>query len=112
MGTIAQAPPVPGELPLALAGHYLIGITLTLTYATLVAAARIAPGKTAMGTALAFGLLSNLLPWLWMFPSMGYGLFGVSAPSEWLLFRSSFVAHVFFGVGLALFTHVTGAFRS
>jgi hypothetical protein len=103
---------VPGELPLALAGHYLIGITLTLTYAVLVVAARIAPGKAAIGAAVGFGLLSNLLPWLWMFPSMGFGLLGRTAPPEWLLFRSSLVAHVFFGVGLALFTHITGAFRS
>jgi len=32
--------------------------------------------------ALAFGLFTNLLPWLVMFPSMGFGVLGLRGPSE------------------------------
>jgi hypothetical protein len=62
--------------------------------------------------ALGFGTLTNLLPWLWMFPSMGFGAFGHLAPAELMLLRSSFVNHIIFGAGLALSTYWLGLLRS
>jgi hypothetical protein len=53
-------------------------------------------------TALGFGLLTNALPWLLMFPAMGYGWFGLHGPPKTRLFPSSFVTHFFYGVGLWL----------
>ena len=97
---IMDTPASRGELPLAFASHYLIGITLTCAFLGTLAMRGGAP--KAFWPALAFGLVTNLLPWLVMFPSMGLGLFGLRAPSELLLLRSSFVNHVFFGLGLAL----------
>jgi hypothetical protein len=38
---------------------------------------------------LVFGVATSLLPWLLMFPSMGFGLFGRRGPAELLLFRTS-----------------------
>ena len=107
--TIADVPPVKGELPIALVMHYSIGITLTLVFAALLRISGIHPSR-AGGFALAFGfgLLTNLLPWLWMFPSMGYGTFGRAAPPELMLLRSSFVNHVIFALGLAIWTTCLG----
>ena len=40
-------------------------------------------------TALGFALCTNVLPWLFMFPAMGYGWFGSHGPTGIRLFRSS-----------------------
>ena len=53
-------------------------------------------------SAAGFGLLSNLLPWLVMFPAMGFGALGLRGPAELLLLRTSLVNHLLFGLGLAL----------
>jgi len=101
--SIAEAPAVPAELPLAVVTHYLIGITLTLIFCVLLATSGLRPAPAAgFALALGFGVLTNLLPWLWMFPSMGFSVFGRSGPSELMLLRSSFVNHVIFGLGLAV----------
>jgi DUF2938 family protein len=71
--TIAEESAVPGELAFALVGHYLIGITLTVVFCTLLATSRLKPAP-ASGFALAvgFGMLTSLLPWFWMFPLDGF----------------------------------------
>jgi hypothetical protein len=107
--TILDVPPLPGELPFAAAGHYLIGIGLTLTLWMLLSVAALRPsagGGAALG--LGFGLITNVLPWLVMFPAMGFGFLGESGPPDLLLFRSSLVNHAIFGVGLALWPRVLG----
>jgi hypothetical protein len=111
--TIAEARAVPGELPLALITHYLIGITLTLAFCALLATSGLRPAPaTGFALALGYGVLTNLLPWLWMFPSMGFGVFGRSGPPEMMLLRSSFVNHIIFGLGLAVSTRWFGLLRS
>ena len=103
--TIADVPAVPGELAFALAGHYCIGIALTVAFlATLAATGRRGERRFAFVAALVFGLLTNLLPWLWMFPAMGYGRFGRAAPAEWALTTTSFMNHLVFAIGLACAT--------
>lgn len=108
--TIAEAAPVRGELPMALAGHYLIGLSLTAAFWLLLFKGPWQPSGTAQlaAAAVAFGLFTNVLPWLFMFPSMGFGFFGLEGPPEAHLLRSSFLNHVGFGAGLALWTRVLG----
>jgi hypothetical protein len=102
----------PGEMALAVAGHYAIGISLTLGFCALVAGAAVRPGPAAaFALALGFGLFTNLLPWLWMFPSMGFGAFGAAAPPELLLLRTSLVNHAVFGLGLGIWTLCLGVVR-
>jgi hypothetical protein len=111
--TIAQAPAVAGELPIALVCHYLIGITLALAFGSLLSSLRVHASPTAgIGLALGFGLLTNLLPWLFMFPSMGFGAFGGAAPAELMLLRTSFLNHVLFGAGLAASACALGFFTT
>ena len=99
--TILEAPASRGEVPLALTLHYAIGVALTCAFLGLLASCPDAPPKP-FSWALAFGLFTNLLPWLLMFPSMGFGVLGLRGPSELLLLRSSLVNHLLFGLGLGL----------
>jgi hypothetical protein len=76
--------------------HYAIGITLAIVYGIL------AGSRGSVSMAVAFGLLTCALPWLFMFPGMGLGVFGVNAPSEALLVRTSLVNHLAYGLALGL----------
>ena len=97
---IAQAAPVRHELAIALIGHYAIGSALAWVYLTSTRA--LALPSRPLGVALAFGFGTNLLPWLIMFPLMGYGFFGAHGPAGTRLFVSSCASHAFFGLGLWL----------
>jgi hypothetical protein len=107
--TILDEPPVRWEVPIALVTHYAIGVTLALVFGLVLKALRIEPRPFGgFALALVFAALTNLLPWLWMFPSMGFGNFGSAGPPELLLFRSSLVNHLIYGLGLGASTCVLG----
>jgi hypothetical protein len=97
---IRTDPVTPVPLPLLLALHYAIGVVLALFYRRVVGA------RGSVATALAFGLATNALPWLIMFPAMGFGWFGLAGPAEHHLLRSSLVGHLAYGLGLALTLHL------
>jgi hypothetical protein len=97
---IGQAPPINHEMAVALPMHYAIGITLALVYLLLSSALAISPRN--LTAALGFALCTSLLPWLLMFPAMGYGWFGTQGPPGTRLFLSSLVTHFFYGIGLWL----------
>jgi hypothetical protein len=100
--SIIDAPDVKVPMGLAVLTHYLIGTSLTVMFWLLMRAlGRPLPTSTLALAAVGFGLLTNVLPWLFMFPAMGFGVLGKDAPAELLLFRSSLVNHLFFGIGLA-----------
>ncbi|HTE45628.1 MAG TPA: DUF2938 family protein [Gemmatimonadaceae bacterium] len=94
---IATAPPANHEMVIALLGHYVIGITLTSLYLWGMSALGSPPNASS---AIAFGLCTNALPWLIMFPAMGYGFFGQHGPPGTRLLVSSAITHACFGVGL------------
>jgi hypothetical protein len=95
VGDIRADPTAPLPLPVGLLLHYAIGVTLALAY-------HAAVRNPGAASAIGFGLLTNVLPWLLMFPAMGFGLFGARGPAENLLFRSSLINHLCWGVGLAI----------
>src|SRR5262245_24536728 len=104
---IARAAPVSHEFVLALPVHYAIGTVLAALY--LWTAFEIGWQPRNLALALAFGLCTNVLPWLLMFPAMGYGFFGANGPEGTRLFISSLLSHAFFGIGLWLGVHVMRA---
>jgi len=53
-------------------------------------------------TAVLYGIGTTVLPALWMFPAMGFGVLGLRGPREFRLLPTAFVNHLFFGLGLAL----------
>src|SRR5215472_2242919 len=81
---IGRVPPINHEMAIAVPMHYTVGITLALLYLLLVSALRLSPRNLIV--ALAFALCTNLLPWLLMFPAMGYGWFGAHGPPGTRLF--------------------------
>jgi len=103
---IAREASVHHELAIAMPVHYAIGVTLALFY--LIAMAALGWTPRSLGAALAFGLCTNVFPWLLMFPAMGYGFFGVHGPEGTRLFLSSLMSHVFYGVGLWLAASILG----
>ena len=100
---ILQTPPLPGELVLGLAAHYLIGIMLTVMYLGLVVVAHARP--TAV-SAILYGAATTVLPWFLMFPSQGMGWLGREAPGDAHLARASLFNHIIFGLGIALWVAV------
>jgi hypothetical protein len=97
--TILESPAVRGEGPLTLVAHYLIGATLGTLFLLLMPPA---PAAATFLGAVAFGTGTSLLPWLVMFPAMGYGPFGSRGPASAHMLRTSLYTHVAFGVGLGL----------
>jgi DUF2938 family protein len=95
---IAQASPIAHEMAIVLPVHYAIGIVLTALY--LVASSRLAWQAENLKLAVTFGVLSSALPWIFMFPAMGYGFFGIRGPAGTRLFVSSLISHACFGLGL------------
>jgi len=95
---IGQVTPVNYEMAIALPVHYAIGVTLALAYWLATSALGLSPRNPFI--ALSFGLTTNVLPWLVMFPAMGYGWFGVQGPPGTRLFVSSLINHCFYGLGL------------
>jgi len=99
-GDIAQVSPIQHEMAMAVPVHYAISVTLGLMYVLACSTFGLSPRSHV--TALGFALGTNLLPWLLMFPAMGYGWFGAHGPTGTRLFASSFLTHGFYGLGLWL----------
>ncbi len=95
---IAHTAPVRHELAIAIPVHYAIGVTLASAY--LWGTSRQGWPAQSFALALAFGLCTNALPWLLMFPAMGYGAFGLHGPVGTRLFLSSLLSHASFGLGI------------
>jgi hypothetical protein len=95
---IAQSPAVGNEMVIALVGHYAVGLTLAGLYLWLTT--RLRWPRRQLRCALGYAVCTNALPWLIMFPAMGYGFFGAHGPPGARLFVSSVCSHAFYGVGL------------
>jgi hypothetical protein len=78
--------------------HYTIGVSLTVLYVWAISQIGLSPRTFAL--AVGFGLCTNVLPWLLMFPAMGYGFFGAHGPAGTRLLVSSLLSHAFFGLGI------------
>jgi hypothetical protein len=95
---ISQAPPISHEMAISVPMHYAVGIALAFVYVSVTPALGVSP--RSLFAALGFALCTNLLPWLLMFPAMGYGWFGAHGPQGTRLLLSSIVTHGFYGIGL------------
>ena len=100
---ILKTPALPGELPLGIVAHYLIGIALTFLYLIILLGAQARP---SLLTAVIYGLATIMFPWFIMFPSQGMGWLGLGAPRDTHMVRMSLFNHLMFGIGLALWTGV------
>jgi hypothetical protein len=78
--------------------HYIIGMMLTLILYAIVVVLKMTP--VPWWLPFSFGFATTLIPALLMFPGMGFGLWGLKGPSEYLLLRTAIVSHLAFGLGL------------
>jgi hypothetical protein len=95
---IGQVAPINHEVAIAVPAHYAIGIALALVY--LFASSTLGLLARDPIAALGFALSTVLLPWVLMFPAMGYGWSGSHGPPGTRLLLSSAVTHCFYGLGL------------
>jgi Protein of unknown function (DUF2938) len=98
---IAKEPPLRGEAAIGLATHYLTGIALTGCYLTTLRRLGLRPDPLK---AIAFGAATSLLPLLILYPSWGYGWFGLRSNEASRMARVMLLGHIAFGVGIGLWT--------
>lgn len=94
---IMSEQPVPGELLLGMATHYATGAILAQAFLL----PRRQPAHPVAG-AVTYGIATAVLPLLVLFPSLGFGWFGIRSGEAARLCRVMLVGHVAFGVGLAI----------
>jgi Protein of unknown function (DUF2938) len=98
---IAEEPRLRGETGIGLATHYLAGITLTGCYLTTLRRLGLRPDPLK---AIAFGGATSLLPLLILYPSWGYGCFGLRSNEASRMVRIMLLGHIAFGGGIGLWT--------
>jgi hypothetical protein len=98
--SIAAAEPRPHECPAGWTAHYGIGTGFALLFVFLVSA-RWLERPTPL-PALAFGVVTVLVPWLVMQPALGLGVASSRAPSPAQARLKSLMTHTVFGLGLYL----------
>jgi hypothetical protein len=91
---INQAQPLKNEGSLGFLAHYGIGIVIAFIYVGFLQQLSL---SNSLVVALGFGFLTSAFPWLWLFPSWGFGVMGLKGHG---LLLSSFCNHLIFGVGL------------
>ena len=96
---ITSEPARRGEVGLGLLTHYSTGIILTQAFLLL---PRRGDGRPSFPGGTAFGIATAVLPLLVMFPSMGYGWFGLRSGEAARINRIMLLGHTAFGVGIGL----------
>jgi hypothetical protein len=98
-GDISGEPATRGEVALGMLVHYATGVMLTQAFLTFWHRANRRPSLPA---ATAYGVATSALPLLIMFPSMGYGWFGLRSGEAARINRVMLLGHVAFGLGIGL----------
>ena len=98
-GDITREPARRGELALGLLTHYTTGIVLTQAFVLL---PRRGKGRPSFRGGTAFGIATAALPLLVLFPSLGYGWFGLRSGDAARIDRIMLLGHTAFGVGIGM----------
>jgi hypothetical protein len=101
---INETPALNNEKSVALLSHYLIGIALAGIY--LLLELKEPTIRHQLWMPLIFGLTTVLLPWLWLYPSIGLGFLASKAPRKSPYIITSLVNHTNFGLGLVVWVVV------
>ena len=98
--SIAAAPRKPHECMLGWVAHYLIGTSLAFVFVLLAPASWLE--RPTPLPALAFGVVTVLVPFLVMQPSFGLGVAASNTPQPGRARLKSLATHTVFGAGLYL----------
>ena len=96
---IRSEPAQPGELALGILTHYATGIILTQAFLEM---PRREDGRPTFLGGTGYGIATAVLPLLILYPSMGYGWFGLRSGEAARIGRIMLLGHAAFGVGIGL----------
>ena len=105
---IDKTPGLGNEKSAALIAHYLIGIILAGIY--LFIELKMPITRYQPGMALIFGIATTLLPWFWLYPSIGLGFLASKATNRSPYIVTSLVNHTDFGLGFLIWIAVIRRF--
>jgi len=97
---IHLTPPLNYEKHAAQISHYLIGITLIGAYLFL--ELQLPAIRDVLWTPLVFGFATVILPWFWLYPSIGIGFLASKSPNQLNFIILSCINHTNFGVGMLI----------
>ena len=97
---IHKTPALNHEKSAALLSHYLIGIALAGVYLFL--ELNVPTIRHQLLMPLIFGIATVLLPWLWLYPSIGLGFLASKSSRRSPYIITSLVNHTNFGLGLLI----------
>ena len=103
-GSIASATRKSGECAVGWTTHYLIGVAFAVVFVTLVSVSWLA--RPTLLPALAFGIVTVLVPFLTLQPALGLGIASANAPHPWNARLRSLATHAVFGAGLWMWAWV------
>jgi hypothetical protein len=102
--SIGSSPPIVHEAILGWVFHYVVGCiyaSLYLAYASIVQM-----GRPTLASAVLFGLVTILSPWLLMQPALGLGICASKAPRPALVRTQNLCIHTIFGLALYYSFHL------
>jgi len=97
---IRKTPALKNEKKWYYLSHYLIGVFLTGIY--LLLSVTIQEVSDHVWVALVYGILTVILPWFWLLPSIGLGFMAKKSAKRMLILRTNLINHTNFGIGLFL----------
>lgn len=97
---IADSAAIPNELAIGWIAHYVTGAIYGVAYLAIVQG--VLSRSPSMGSALGFGLVTLLAPWLILQPGLGVGVFASRAPRPGVTRLINVSVHAIFGVSLYL----------
>jgi hypothetical protein len=92
--------PVHHEVFVGIIAHYSIGVALSVPF--VLGWSILSEGSPHPVWALLYGIATTVASWFFVYPSMGFGVFGRLAPEGVKAALSSLANHCFYGLGLAL----------
>lgn len=92
--------PVRSEVPLGILTHYTIGVALAVPF--VVGWSVVIGGAPSPVGALVYGIGTTVASWCFVYPSMGFGAFGLRSPDGLKATLSSLANHLFYGLGLGI----------
>lgn len=96
--SIGASPPIASESILGWVFHYVVGCIYAALY--LIYASTAQMGRPTLVSAVLFGLVTLLSPWLLMQPALGLGICASKAQRPTLVRMQNVTIHVMFGLAL------------
>lgn len=100
---IAQIPAIDHERLIGWSFHYGVGISYAVIFVLLSAVLSI---PIALWSAIGFGMVTVLAPWLILQPGLGQGRFAANTPQPGKTRLLNLISHTVFGLGLYFTSHL------